>query len=232
MTVPSMRPVNRQCKLVLTGFLGYAFLDRLQQTCQTAEPLPHNLSQQANENQITGTNPDTDVLSRANMPSIHTLLEKVQATWAGHILCMNYQRILKVLLFGELAEGKFKVGRPNLRFKDSLKTTLKSLDIPVEAWEDLAFNRPSWRSQISSGAFSAEQRLRSTAKSKRTARKATAASSSTQSTSLPKCTICGREFRAQIGLISHLRNHPANQWSLSCRWTNIILEQGHTVILF
>ena len=145
---------------------------------------------------------------------------------------MNDQRIPKVLLYGELTEGKRKVGRFELRFKHSLKTTLKSLEIPVEAWENLALNRPSWRSLISSGAFSAEQRRRATAESKRAAWKVRAASSSTQSPSRPKYTICGRQFSAQIRLISHLRKHPANQGSLwsssysldkhqACRWCAI-----------
>ena len=50
---------------------------------------------------------------------------------------MNDQRISMVLLYGELKEGKRKFGRFKLRFKDSLKTTLNSLEFPVEAWEDL-----------------------------------------------------------------------------------------------
>ena len=66
---------------------------------------------------------------------------------------MNDQRILKVLLYGELTEGKRKFGQLKLRFKDSLKTTPYSLEIPVEAWEDLGLNRPLWRRLISSGAF-------------------------------------------------------------------------------
>ena len=111
---------------------------------------------------------------------------------------MNDQRIIifKVLLYGELTEGKRKFGRFKLRFKDSLKTTLNSLEFPVEAWEYLGLNRPSWRSLISSGAFSAQQRRRTTAESKRAARKARAAISSTQSPSGvgPKCTICGDSF--------------------------------------
>jgi len=113
------------------------------------------------------------------MPSIHTLLERAKARWAGHVLRMNDQRILKMLLYGELAEGKRQVRRPKLRFKDNFKTTLKGLEIPVEAWEDLASNRPSWRSLVSRGAKSAEQRRRATAKSKQAARNARAASSST-----------------------------------------------------
>ena len=155
--------------------------------------------------------PNTEILAPANMPSMHTLLLKAQARWAGHVLRMNDQRIPKVLLYGELAEGKRQVGRPKLRFKDNLKATLKSLEVPVGTWEDFALDRPSWRSLISRGAKSAEQQRRASAENKRAARKARAASSSTQLPTGPKCGICGRLFRAQIGLISHLRTHSSNQ---------------------
>ena len=107
------------------------------------------------------------------MPSIHTLIEKAQARWAGHVLRINDQRIPKLLLYGELAEGKRQVGWPKLRFKDNLKATLKSLDIPVQTWEDLASDRPQWRRMLSRGAESAEQHRRATAERKRAARKAT-----------------------------------------------------------
>lgn len=70
------------------------------------------------------------------MPSIHTLLKKAQERLAGHFLCMNDQCIPKVLLYGELADGNCQVGRPKLHFKANLKATLKSLEIPVNTWED------------------------------------------------------------------------------------------------
>lgn len=71
------------------------------------------------------------------MPSKHTLLEKAQGSWDGHVLRTNDQGIPNVPLFGELGEGKRKIGQFKLRFKDILKTTLKTLETPVEAWEDL-----------------------------------------------------------------------------------------------
>ena len=67
--------------------------------------------------------------------------------------------------------------------KTASNANLNNLEIPVEAWKDLGSNRPSWRSLVSSGASSAEQRRRTTAESKQAARKARAASSSTQSPS-------------------------------------------------
>ena len=37
--------------------------------------------------------PDTDVLTRAGIPSIHTLLQKAQVRWAGHVTRMPDERL-------------------------------------------------------------------------------------------------------------------------------------------
>ena len=44
--------------------------------------------------------------------------------------CMSDDRIPKQLLFGELTTGTTTVGRPLLRWKDSLKGTLKESNFP------------------------------------------------------------------------------------------------------
>ncbi|XP_019636257.1 PREDICTED: uncharacterized protein LOC109478886 [Branchiostoma belcheri] len=137
---------------------------------------------------------------------IHTLIEKAQARWAGHVRRMNDSRIPKMLLYGELAEGKRLAGRPKLRFKDSLKATLKSLSIPVENWEDAATDRHHWRRLVHQGA-DAERRRINLAVSKREARKAREKNPSLQPPPEHKCDVCGRCFRARIGLVSHTRTH-------------------------
>ena len=50
--------------------------------------------------------PDTEVLSRADMPSIHTLLGKNQLRWAGHVVRMDDDRLPKQLFYSKLASGK------------------------------------------------------------------------------------------------------------------------------
>ena len=72
------------------------------------------------------------------MPSIHTLLSKVQVKWAGDVSGMSDEHLPKRLLYGELLVGKFQVGRPKMQFKDSLKTSQKDLEIPVKTWKRLA----------------------------------------------------------------------------------------------
>ena len=51
-------------------------------------------------------------------------------SWAGHVACMSDDRVPKQLLFGELTTGTRTVGRPLLRWKDSLKDTLNSQTFP------------------------------------------------------------------------------------------------------
>ena len=41
----------------------------------------------------------------------------------------------KALLFGQLDKGKRSVGRPTLRYKDTLKYNLKECGICPDAWE-------------------------------------------------------------------------------------------------
>ena len=81
--------------------------------------------------------PDTEVLTRAGIPSIHTLLQKAQARWAGHVTRMHADRLPKQLLYGELCYGKRSVGWQKKRFKDTLKKTLKIFNIDVTNWQIL-----------------------------------------------------------------------------------------------
>ena len=140
------------------------------------------------------------------MPSIHTLLEKVQARWAGHVARMPDGRLPKQLLYGELCQGKRSVGGQKKRFKDCLKASFKSLGIDHNTWETLAKDRPAWRGKLSPGSSAAEARRIKEAQTKRAVRKARAASTAT-SAPTHMCPTCGRAFRARIGLTSYLRTH-------------------------
>jgi hypothetical protein len=54
--------------------------------------------------------PDTEVLEKAKLPSIPTVLKKTQLRWAGHVSRMDDSRLPKQILFGELAEGARSCG--------------------------------------------------------------------------------------------------------------------------
>ena len=157
--------------------------------------------------------PDTEVLNRSNMMSIHTMLMKYQLRWTGHLIRMEDSRIPKQIFYSELQSGKRSRGAPKKRFKDTLKASLKSFDVDLSNWNIQAQQRDSWRSTITNGATSHEANRIQQAKLKRQQRKSrtasipTADSPSTVSSSSVTCSVCHRSFRAKIGLISHMRTH-------------------------
>ena len=151
--------------------------------------------------------PDTDVLRKAEMTSIHTLLKKAQLRWAGHVCRMESNRLPKMLFYGELTEGKRDQGGPKKRFKDSLKASLKDFGIQPEQWESAALNRNAWKTDIRRGASAHEAKRIVDAEFKRQERKRRAAAPpSAPANPTLVCQHCGCSFRARIGLISHQRH--------------------------
>ena len=118
---------------------------------------------------------------------------------------MDDSRIPKQLFYVELSEGKRSRGGQRKRW-DSLKASLKSLQMDISAWENAALDRPKWRSEITMGATAAEKRRMAEAEEKRCKRQdLTTIHPPNKSTHVSH--ICNRLFRARIGLISHLRTH-------------------------
>ena len=66
-----------------------------------------------------------EVLRRANVEDIEIRLVRSRLRWLGHLCRMGDDRPAKQLPYSELVNGSHPVGRPQLRFKDTLKTTLK-----------------------------------------------------------------------------------------------------------
>ena len=153
--------------------------------------------------------PGTEVLTRAGVPSIHTVLQKAQVRWAGHVTRMHDDRLPKQLLYGELCYGKRSVGGQNKRFKGTLMKTLTSFNIDVTNWDVSAQDRPLWRSMIHTGARTTETVSVAEAQKKSAARKARLYSPTITSTGPTyPCPECGRVLQARIG---HLRTHRVNQ---------------------
>ena len=75
--------------------------------------------------------PDTEVLKRAGMQSIHTLLKLAQLRWTGHVTRISDERLPKKILYGELQVGKRSHGGQKKRYKDTLKASLKDFNIPT-----------------------------------------------------------------------------------------------------
>ena len=79
--------------------------------------------------------PDTEVLTRAGIPSIHNLLQKIQARWAGHVTRMPDDRLPNSSYYAELCYGKRSVGGQKKHFKDTIEKTLTRFNIDVTDWE-------------------------------------------------------------------------------------------------
>ena len=96
--------------------------------------------------------PDTEVLKRAGMQSVHTLLKLAQLRWTGHVTRMPDEHLPKKILYGELQAEKRSHGGQKKRYKDTLKASFKDLNIPTESWEQIAQDRTKWRGLIRRGA--------------------------------------------------------------------------------
>ena len=53
---------------------------------------------------------DTEVLKKAKMQSVHTLLKHAQLRWTGHVTRMPDERLPKKVFYGVLQEGKHSQG--------------------------------------------------------------------------------------------------------------------------
>ena len=62
----------------------------------------------------------------------------------GHVARMPDERPVKALLYGVLEEGSRRVGRPLLRYKDTLNDILK-YEATLETWKEIVTDRLAWR---------------------------------------------------------------------------------------
>ena len=128
--------------------------------------------------------PDTEVLKRAGMQSIHTLLKLAQLRWTGHVTRVPDERLPKKILYGELQSSH---GGQKKWYKDTLKASLK--DLLTESWEQIAQDRTKWRGLIKRGAYEYEAKRISEAEQKCAQWKARAKASHHQQSSLPQISL-------------------------------------------
>ncbi|VDM04172.1 unnamed protein product [Schistocephalus solidus] len=94
---------------------------------------------------------------------------------------------------------------------DTLKKSLKQLQINSATWEDLTQDRPAWRRSVKTGSAIYEANRIAAAKAKRAARKSPVPRTNTANAqALPTCPRCQRIFRARIGRVRHLRTQCTN----------------------
>ncbi|BHF80114.1 hypothetical protein SprV_0702323800 [Sparganum proliferum] len=156
--------------------------------------------------------PDTEVLERAGILSICAILRQMQLRWSGHLVRMDDERLPKRLFYGDVVTGSRRQGGQIRRYKDTLKSSLKRLQINPTNWEELALDRPTWRRTVKTGAAIYEANRIAAAKVKREVRKSQLRPvRNADAQPLPKCSRCQRTFRARIGLVGHLRINCASQ---------------------
>nr|VZI31795.1 unnamed protein product [Spirometra erinaceieuropaei] len=152
--------------------------------------------------------PDTEVLERTGIFSIYSMLRQMQLRWSGHLVRMDDERLPKRLFYGDVATGYRRQGGQIRRYKDTLKSSLKRLQINPTNWEELARDRPTWRRTVKTGAVIYEANRIAAAKVKREARKSQVCPiRNAAEQPLPTCPRCQRTFRARIGLVGHLRTN-------------------------
>ena len=91
---------------------------------------------------------NADILTRAILPSMYELLIQGNLRWVGYIHRMDDSRLPKQILYSQLKEGLRGIGRPRLRFKDTVKRNLKDKKISVGRWQSLSGNRCQWRDMV------------------------------------------------------------------------------------
>nr|VZI46446.1 unnamed protein product [Spirometra erinaceieuropaei] len=99
------------------------------------------------------------------------MLRQMQLRWSCHLVRMDDERLPKGLFYGDVATGSRRQGGQILRYKDTLKSSLKRLQINPTNWEELVLDRPTGRRAVKTGAAIYEANRIATAKAKRDARK-------------------------------------------------------------
>ena len=86
-----------------------------------------------------------EVLERASLPSIESILLQLQLRWAGHVTNMEDVRMPKAVFFSKLKEGERDRGAPRKRYKDQLKRQHAQAGISHQSWQQEASGGDSWR---------------------------------------------------------------------------------------
>ena len=95
-----------------------------------------------------------EVLARTKCESIETMILRRRLTWAGKLVRMDNSRLPKAMLFGELTDGKRRLGRPPKMWRQGLTEALRDFDIDHRTWTEHAVKPKLWHSMIDVGAKS------------------------------------------------------------------------------
>ena len=89
--------------------------------------------------------PDTEVLTRASLPSIYIILIQSQVREAGHVVRMKDYCLSKKLLHSEQSQSKRSQEGQIKRFKNTQKISMKSFRVTPNYLDCPAEDRDKWR---------------------------------------------------------------------------------------
>ena len=115
--------------------------------------------------------PNTEVLDRANMKTMFSILSERRLRWLGHVRRMEHGRIPKDLLYGELTDGSRPTRRPRLPLKDVCKKDMKLYSINISTWESCVEDCLAWRLAIRQDVQKVEEARNTALVQKRAKRK-------------------------------------------------------------
>ena len=84
--------------------------------------------------------PNTEVLTKATMQTVNTLLKLAQLRWTGHVTKMPDERLPKKIFIRVLQMGKRSHDGQKKRYKDTIKASFKDFNIPTVSWEQIALD--------------------------------------------------------------------------------------------
>ena len=79
-----------------------------------------------------------EVLKRAWLPNIESILLQVQLRWAGHVTRTEDVRMPKAIFFSQLQDRECNYGTPRKQYKDQLKRQLAQAGISHLSWQQEA----------------------------------------------------------------------------------------------
>ena len=174
-------------------------LNGLPTACQKTEPLPNKLSQKTFNDRV------------ARQDSRHRSPEKgrdAEYTNSSEIGTLKSDRLCYQNAWWTFA--KENPGGKMLPWwsEEAMQGHPEDLNLLTKSWEQIAQDQAKWRGLLRRGAGEYEAKRTSKTDQKCASWKARAKASPTElSSSDLSCSICNRQFRAKIGLISHLRTH-------------------------
>nr|VZI40903.1 unnamed protein product [Spirometra erinaceieuropaei] len=146
--------------------------------------------------------PDTDVLELTIILSNCAILRQLQLRLRGHLVRLDNDRLPKRLFYGDVVRGPRRQKGQVHRYKDSLKTSVKHLQVNPADCEDFARDRPISSRTVKTGTAIYEDNHITASNDKREARKSQLRPPCTANTQpLPTCSPCQRTFRGPIGLV-------------------------------